>query len=71
MPSVTQAERVEKELFPLEKHQRDYFCSFKLLKGGIGAERGKREGGGAAFGCEQQTVSRARSVMLSSELGAG
>lgn len=73
MPSVTQTELVEKELFPLEKHQRDYFCSFKLLKRWIGPENGRREGGGmeAAFGCEQQTLSRARSVMRSSELGAG
>lgn len=72
MPSLTQTERVKKKrkkaLFPLERHQGDYFCSFKLLKRGLGQKRG---GGEVVFSCEQQTASRARSVMRSSELGAG
>ncbi len=66
-PCWRKTKRVEKELFPLEKHQGDYFCSFKLLKRGLG----QRKGGGLVFSCEQQTVSRARSVMRSSGLGAG
>lgn len=66
-PRWRKTKQVEKELFPLEKHQGDYFCSFKLLK----RELGQRKGGGLVFSCEQQTVSRARSVMRSSGLGAG
>lgn len=42
MPSLTQTEQIEKELFPLEKHQGDYFCSLKLLERGLG----QRKGGG-------------------------
>lgn len=41
-PHWRKTEQVEKELFPLEKHQGDYFCSFKLLKRGLG----QRKGGG-------------------------
>lgn len=41
MPSLTQTEPVEKELFPLEKHQGDYFCSLKLLERGLGQRTGR------------------------------
>lgn len=39
-PCLRKTKQVEKELFPLEKHQRDYFCSFKLLKSGLGQIKG-------------------------------
>lgn len=40
MPSLTQNQASKKELFPLEKHQGGYFCSFQLLKGRLGQRKG-------------------------------
>lgn len=39
-PCWRKTKQVEKEFFPLEKHQGDYFCSFKLLKWRLGQSKG-------------------------------